>query len=48
MIHEHPGSNCKSEDSTDTDIEKWFLGMLPNTLQTLAKVCHCPKEMLSK
>jgi hypothetical protein len=29
-----------------TDIEKRFLGMIPKALQTMAKVCHCPKELL--
>jgi hypothetical protein len=26
----------------ESDIENWFPGMLPNALQRLTKVCHCP------
>jgi hypothetical protein len=34
------------DESTDRDIEKWFPGMLPKALRTLAKVCNCPRELL--
>jgi hypothetical protein len=32
VIHEHRGSHCKSDESTDRGIEKWFSGMLPEAL----------------
>jgi hypothetical protein len=39
-------SHCKSDQSNDRGVEKWFQGMLSEALQTLAKVCHCPRELL--
>jgi hypothetical protein len=41
-----PRESCKSDDSTDRGIEKWFPGMLPKVLQRLAKACHCPRILL--
>jgi hypothetical protein len=40
------GSHSKSNRSTEGGIKKWFPGMLPKALQTLAKVCYCPRELL--
>jgi hypothetical protein len=33
------------ETSSDIGIEKWFLWMLPNALQTVATLFHCPREI---
>jgi hypothetical protein len=44
-IRECWGSHCKSNDSTDRVIKKWFPEMLPKVLQTLEKVCHCSREL---
>jgi hypothetical protein len=40
------GNHCKSDESTDRCIKKWFPGMLPKALWMLAKVCHYVKELL--
>jgi hypothetical protein len=45
-IHVCQGSHCKSDKITDRGIEIWFPGMLSKALRTLAKVCHCPSELL--
>jgi hypothetical protein len=45
-IREHRGCHCKSDESTDGGIDKWVSGMLANAIWTLAKVYHCPMEML--
>lgn len=47
-IHECRGSHSTSEVIMVRGIEKWFPWMLSQALQTLAKVCHCPGELLSK
>jgi hypothetical protein len=46
MIHERQGSHCKSDESTDRGIEKWFPGMLPKVLKPWAKVYNCSRELL--
>jgi hypothetical protein len=46
MICEHQGSHRKIDESTDRGIKKRFTGMFPEALWALAKVCHCPKELL--
>jgi hypothetical protein len=40
-------SHSKKNKSTDKGIEKWFPGMLPKALQTLARVSQ-PKETTLK
>jgi hypothetical protein len=39
-------TQCKSYQSSVRGVEKWFQGTLSEALQTLVKVCHCPKELL--
>jgi hypothetical protein len=46
MICKHHGSHCKSNEDADIDITKWIAEMLPKASQTLAKACHCPRELL--
>jgi hypothetical protein len=40
--------NCKSDESTEGGIENCFPGMLPKALWTLAKACHCLRELLQR
>jgi hypothetical protein len=46
MIFKCQGSHHKSGESADKGIEKWFPGLLPKALRTLAKVCHCQANYL--
>jgi hypothetical protein len=46
-IRECCGSRCKSDKGTES-IEKWFPGMLPKALQTLAKVFRPLRELISR
>jgi hypothetical protein len=46
IIRKYQRNYCKSNKSTGSVIEKWFPGMLPKALQTVAKVSHCPRELL--
>jgi hypothetical protein len=36
--------SLKSDKSTDRGVEKWFPGMIPKALGTLAEMCYCLKE----
>lgn len=38
--------SMQNNESTDRANEKWFPGMFPKALQSLAKVYHCPLEIL--
>jgi hypothetical protein len=45
-IRERRDSLCKSNESTDRGIENRFPRMPPKALRTLAKACHCPRELV--
>jgi hypothetical protein len=45
MICECPESHHKSDKSTDRSTKKWFPGMLPKALQTLAKMVQPFKSL---
>jgi hypothetical protein len=46
-VHKYQGkSHCKTDERSDRGVEKWFPGMLPKPLWTLAVVYYCLGELL--